>query len=143
MPRGKCSVTSPALRATSDLLDGQLAFHAALAVARHGAVERVLAGLEVDRHLGGAVLDDRALLIDAVAQDGDVVVDALLVLGGDLDVAGLGGRVGVLEGEARGGDRDVERPVLLLGRSPRLLCARGGEPALVLTRLAGGEGNVR
>ena len=42
------------------LLDGELAFHATLAVAGHGAVERVLAGLEVDGELGhAAVRDDR------------------------------------------------------------------------------------
>src|SRR3954453_22268426 len=86
-------------------LHGELALHAALAVAGHGAVERVGAGLEVDGDRGGAALGhDLALLVDSVALDRDVVTRCLRVLGGDLDVAGLGGGVGELEGEPGLGD---------------------------------------
>ena len=46
--------------ARSALLDGELALHAAFAVAGDGAEEGVLAGLEVDLDGGdAAVLDDR------------------------------------------------------------------------------------
>ena len=49
-------------RAARRSLDGELALHAALAVAGHGAEEGVLAGLDVGGDLrDAAVLDDRAL----------------------------------------------------------------------------------
>ena len=68
-----------------------------LGVPGHRAVELVLAGLQVDGDLGRAGADDRALLVDAVAADRDVVGDPLRVLGRDLDLAGLGLGVGELE----------------------------------------------
>ena len=115
-----------------------------LPMARHGAEEGVLAGLEVGRELRrAAALDDLALLIDAVALDRDVVIDGLVVLRDDLDRAGGGRRVRELVGEARRRDRDVQLAVLLFRGALRLLGARGAETAGVLPRLAGGIGDVR
>ena len=75
--------------APARLLDRELALHAALAVAGHGAVERVLARLEVDLdRRRAAVLHDLALLVDAAAVDGDVVVGRLLVDRVDRERAG-------------------------------------------------------
>src|SRR5215207_7807440 len=90
------------------LLDGELALHAALAVAGHGAEERVVAGLEIDvDRRRAAALDDVALLVDAVALERDVVRVRLIVDGVDLELAG--GRLGVGELEREtGADRDRE-----------------------------------
>src|SRR3954467_13471460 len=88
------------------LLDGDLALHAGLPVAGHGAVERVGPRLERDldrRDL--AALDDRALLLDAVALDGDVVERRGLVEGGEREQVrlrgGLRGDVRLLPGRIR------------------------------------------
>ena len=79
-PRASTTATRRPSAPAPPLLDGELALHAALAVAGHGAEERVLAGLQVDLDgRGAAVLDDLALLVDPAALEGDVVVDGRLV----------------------------------------------------------------
>src|SRR4051794_3962059 len=79
--RGAASRHRRSAARTLRLLDGDLALHARLPVAGHGAIERVGPRLERDldrRDL--AALDDRALVVDAVALDGDVVGRRGLVL---------------------------------------------------------------
>src|SRR3954471_381770 len=103
-------------RAAPRLLDRQGALHAALAVTGHGTEEGVLPGLEGDLEpRDAAVLDDRALLVDAVALERDVVIDARVVLrlDGQAACGRLGGAELVGEGAARVG-RDVERAALRL-----------------------------
>src|SRR5215207_3378401 len=128
------------------LLDGELAQHAALAVAGHGAVVRVLAGLQVDGDLRhAAVLNDRALLVEPAALDRDVVRRRGLVRRVDLDHAGRG-RCDLREiGElAVGVGGDVELSAL---RRDRLAGAGGlnrrAESARVLAAQPGDAGDVR
>ena len=54
--RDEAAAASRRRRCRAPLLDGELALHATLAVAGHGAVERVLAGLEVDLDRRGAAV---------------------------------------------------------------------------------------
>src|SRR5215213_1785303 len=123
-------------------LDGELAGHAGLPVPRDGAVEAVRPGLELHLDRGrGAVLDHRALLVDAVAIHGDVVIRRLGVLQreGDLTRRRLG--VGEAEGEALA-DGDVERAVARLSGPLRLGLAGLGERAAVVAGPRGGKGDV-
>src|SRR5687768_15636395 len=55
------------------LLDRERSLHAAFTMTGHGAVELVLAGLQGQRHRGGAFTDRLADLLDAVPLDLDVV----------------------------------------------------------------------
>src|SRR5215211_7904545 len=123
------------------LLDREDALHAALAVAGHRAVEGVLARLEVD--LDGrraAVGDDLALLVDAVAVDGDVVLRGLIVDRLDRERAGRRLRVGELVREPDP-DGDLQRSSLG-PRGPLRAAADLREAAGVLARRGGRVGDV-
>src|ERR671918_2484969 len=81
------------------LLDREGALHASLPVARDGAVELVLAGLERQGEARVGAGDRVADLLDAVALDLDVVRDLGVVRQVDRDLAGGRGELGLVEGE--------------------------------------------
>src|SRR6187549_618464 len=93
------------------LFDGQRAFHAGLAVARHGAVIGVLAGFEVRDGRGVLAFGDHVGLGDLLAFgvfDVDVMADRLRVAEVQRHVlAGFGGHRVFAEGEAAFGRFDV------------------------------------
>src|SRR5262245_49476286 len=98
-------------KAVADLLDGEGALHAGLAVAGDRAEEGVAPGLQVDRRIGRAARDQVGLAerLPRRVLDGDVVLERLLVV--EVDRHGTGLRADVLlvvceVAAGRGGDVD-------------------------------------
>src|SRR5215208_2418038 len=137
--------------------DSQRALHAGVLVAVDRAVELVLAGLEVDRHVGGSLGQGLRLLLHAVTLDLDGVRRAGRVVHDDRDLARLGGQLGLVELErpARiGGQLQLARgapaPAGALARvGPISLGSRGGVPGaaavvrVVAPASGGDEGQAR
>ncbi len=118
------------------LLDRERALHAGLAVARHGAVERVLAGLELGLDLrGAALLHDLALFVHAVALERDIVRRLGGVLQRDADQPRGGLQLGLVERQL---------PALVHAELERLPHVAGGRVLTLGARLlAALRGGVR
>jgi hypothetical protein len=82
------------------IFNGQRALHSGLAVARHGAVEGVGAGLQVHRRVRGARGNQVRLTQNLPRRVGDshVVLQRLLVVEVDRHAAGRGVDVLLIEG---------------------------------------------